>query len=85
MGQHREMLNQVLELFEIMPEYDLNVMKPGQNIFDVTTGIFNEIKIILKDFRPDIVLVYGDTITMFSTTLAAYYEQTPVGYVNPKD
>ena len=80
-GQHREMLDQVLDLFEIIPEYDLNIMKEGQDLYDVTTGILNNIKTVLREFKPDIVLVHGDTTTTFVTTLAAYYEQIPVGHV----
>lgn len=80
-GQHREMLDQVLELFEISPEYDLNIMTQGQDLYDVTTGILNNIKTVLRQFKPDIVLVHGDTTTAFATTLAAYYEQIPVGHV----
>jgi len=80
-AQHREMLDQVLDLFEITPEYDLNIMKPGQDLYDVTTGILNNIKTVLRDFKPDIVLVHGDTTTTFATTLGAFYEQIPVGHV----
>jgi UDP-N-acetylglucosamine 2-epimerase (non-hydrolysing) len=80
-AQHREMLDQVLDLFEITPEFDLNIMKPGQDLYDVTTGILNSIKTVLRDFKPDIVLVHGDTTTTFATSLAAFYEQIPVGHV----
>ena len=80
-GQHREMLDQVLDLFEIIPDYDLNIMKGSQDLFDITTGILNNIKKVLRDFKPDIVLVHGDTATTFTTSLAAYYEQIPVGHV----
>lgn len=80
-GQHREMLDQVLSLFELVPDYDLNIMKPGQDLTDVTTGILQGMKEVLREARPDVVLVHGDTATTFATTLAAYYEQIPVGHV----
>ncbi|WP_285259516.1 non-hydrolyzing UDP-N-acetylglucosamine 2-epimerase [Halopseudomonas bauzanensis] len=80
-GQHREMLDQVLDLFELKPDYDLNIMKPGQDLTDVTTGILQGLKSVLAEFKPDIVLVHGDTATTFAATLAAYYQQIPVGHV----
>jgi len=80
-AQHREMLDQVLELFEIVPDYDLNLMKPGQDLTDITCGILQGLKPILDEFEPDYVLVHGDTATTFSTTLAAYYQQIKVGHV----
>lgn len=80
-AQHREMLDQVLELFQIKPEYDLNLMKPGQTLTDITASILLNLKPILQEFRPDYVLVHGDTATTFATTLAAFYEQIPVGHV----
>lgn len=80
-AQHREMLDQVLGLFEIKPEYDLNIMKPGQDLTDVTTNILQGIKPILAEFKPDVVLVHGDTATTFATSLAAYYQQISVGHV----
>lgn len=80
-AQHREMLDQVLELFELKPEYDLNIMKPGQDLNDVTCGILQGLKPVLEEFKPDIVLVHGDTATTFATTLACYYQQIPVGHV----
>ena len=80
-AQHREMLDQVLSLFEITPDYDLNLMKPGQTLSDVTSGILKGIKSVLEDFKPDVVLVHGDTATTFATALAAYYKQIPVGHV----
>ncbi|QJD72150.1 non-hydrolyzing UDP-N-acetylglucosamine 2-epimerase [Marinobacterium sp. LSUCC0821] len=80
-AQHREMLDQVLDLFEIKPEYDLNLMRPGQTLSDVTSGILKGMESVLDDFRPDVVLVHGDTATTFSTALAAYYKQIPVGHV----
>ncbi|MDP2564042.1 non-hydrolyzing UDP-N-acetylglucosamine 2-epimerase [Pseudoalteromonas marina] len=80
-AQHREMLDQVLELFEIVPEYDLNIMRPGQNLYDVTTNILLGLKPILEEFNPDLVLVHGDTSTTLSASLAAFYQQIPVGHV----
>ncbi|WP_353738390.1 UDP-N-acetylglucosamine 2-epimerase (non-hydrolyzing) [Porticoccus sp. W117] len=80
-AQHREMLDQVLELFEIIPDYDLDIMKPGQSLFDVTSGILTSIKPVLEDFEPDIVLVHGDTTTTLSVSLAAFYMRIPVGHV----
>jgi len=80
-AQHREMLDQVLGLFEITPEYDLNLMKPGQTLSDVTSGILKGMESVLDDFKPDVVLVHGDTATTFATALAAYYKQIPVGHV----
>lgn len=80
-GQHRQMLDQVLELFAIQPDYDLAIMKPGQDLTDVTTAILQGLKPILQEFKPDIVLVHGDTATTFATSLAAYYQQIAVGHV----
>jgi len=80
-AQHREMLDQVLELFEITPDYDLDLMKAGQTLNDVTARIILELKPVLKEFEPDIVLVHGDTATTFAASLAAYYEQIEVGHV----
>lgn len=80
-AQHREMLDQVLDLFEIVPDYDLNVMKPGQDLYDVTSNVLLGMRSVLSDFKPDIVLVHGDTATTFATSLAAYYQQIPVGHV----
>lgn len=80
-AQHREMLDQVLSLFEITPDYDLNIMKPGQSLNDVTTAILTGMKPVLDDFKPDVVLVHGDTATTFATALVAYYQQIPVGHV----
>ena len=80
-AQHREMLDQVLGLFEITPDYDLNIMKPGQSLNDVTTAILTGMKPVLDEFKPDVVLVHGDTATTFATALAAYYQQIPVGHV----
>src|SRR5690554_6614437 len=80
-GQHREMLDQVLDLFELKPDHDLKIMKPGQDLTDVTTSILQGMKGVLAEVKPDIVLVHGDTATTFATTLAAYYQQIPVGHV----
>lgn len=80
-GQHREMLDQVLGLFNITPDFDLNIMKPGQDLTDVTTAILQGLKSVLSEFKPDIVLVHGDTATTLAASLAAYYQQIPVGHV----
>ena len=80
-AQHREMLDQVLRLFEIEPDYDLNVMKPGQGLTEITAAVLAGLKPVLEDFAPDLVLVHGDTTTTLSATLAAYYQQIPVGHV----
>lgn len=80
-GQHREMLDQVLELFAISPDFDLKIMKPGQDLTDVTTAILQGLKAVLTEFKPDIVLVHGDTATTFAASLAAYYHQIPVAHV----
>jgi UDP-N-acetylglucosamine 2-epimerase (non-hydrolysing) len=80
-AQHRQMLDQVLSLFEIVPDYDLNIMQPGQSLTDVTTGILKGLQPVLADFKPDIVLVHGDTATTLSASLAAYYQQIKVGHV----
>jgi UDP-N-acetylglucosamine 2-epimerase (non-hydrolysing) len=80
-GQHREMLDQVLNLFEIEPEYDLNIMKPGQDLTDVTTAILQGLRPVFADFKPDRILVHGDTATSFAATLAAYYHRIAVGHV----
>lgn len=80
-AQHREMLDQVLELFEIEPEYDLDIMKPKQTLNDITAKILTELKPILSEFQPDIVLVHGDTATTFAASLAAYYQQITIGHI----
>ncbi len=80
-AQHREMLDQVTELFEITPDYDLDLMKAGQTLNDVTSGILLKLKPILTEFKPDVVLVHGDTATTLAASLAAYYEQVAVGHV----
>lgn len=80
-GQHRQMLDQVLSAFEVMPDYDLSIMAHGQTLFDITTNILNRIKVVLEEVRPDVVLVHGDTSTTFVTALACFYLQIPVGHV----
>lgn len=80
-AQHREMLDQVLGLFDIKPDFDLDIMKPGQDLTDVTTAVLQSLKGVFAKFRPDIVLVHGDTATTFASTLAAYYQQIPVAHV----
>lgn len=80
-AQHREMLDQVLNLFEIVPDYDLNLMSKGQDLTDITTRILNGMREVLYDYQPDLVLVHGDTSTTFATTLSAFYQQIPVGHV----
>jgi UDP-N-acetylglucosamine 2-epimerase (non-hydrolysing) len=80
-AQHREMLDQVLHLFDIVPEHDLNIMKPGQDLFDITGSILSGLKTVFQQERPDLVLVHGDTTTTLATSLAAYYSRIPVGHV----
>ncbi|MBK2238193.1 non-hydrolyzing UDP-N-acetylglucosamine 2-epimerase [Francisella philomiragia] len=80
-GQHRQMLDQILNLFEVVPDYDLNVMKPGQDLYDVTTKILLGMRDVLIDYKPDIVLVHGDTTTTLATSLACFYQQIKVGHV----
>jgi len=80
-AQHREMLDQVLRLFEISPEYDLNIMKPGQDLYDVTANILSGLKLVLNEFKPDIVLVHGDTTTTFAASLAAFYQKVKIGHI----
>ena len=80
-GQHREMLDQVLRLFEITPDYDLNIMKPNQDLYDITSRILLGMRDVLKEVQPDIVLVHGDTTTSMAAALAAFYQQIPVGHV----
>lgn len=80
-GQHRQMLDQVLELFEIKPDYDLNIMKQGQDLFDVTARVLTGMRDVLKESAPDVVLVHGDTTTSTAAALAAFYQQIPVGHV----
>lgn len=80
-GQHREMLDQVLQLFDILPDFDLKIMKPGQDLSDVTSAILSGMKGVFAEFKPDLVLVHGDTATTFAASLAAYYQQIPVAHV----
>lgn len=80
-GQHRQMLDQVLKVFQVTPDYDLSIMKQNQTLFDITVNILNSIKVVLEKVRPDIVLVHGDTSTTFGTALACFYKQIPVGHV----
>ena len=80
-GQHREMLDQVLNLFEIKPHYDLNIMKQGQDLYDVTARVLVGMRDVLKEAQPDVVLVHGDTTTSTAAALAAFYQQIPVGHV----
>jgi UDP-N-acetylglucosamine 2-epimerase (non-hydrolysing) len=80
-AQHREMLDQVLALFHIKPDFDLNIMKPGQDLYDITGQILTGVRRVLREFKPDAVLVHGDTSTTFATALSAFYEQIPVGHV----
>ncbi|WP_017413583.1 non-hydrolyzing UDP-N-acetylglucosamine 2-epimerase [Clostridium tunisiense] len=80
-GQHRQMLDQVLNAFEVVPDYDLSVMKDKQTLFDVTVNILDKMRVILEEVKPDVVLVHGDTSTTFVTSLACFYMQIPVGHV----
>ena len=80
-GQHREMLDQVLQIFEITPDYDLNIMKQGQDLYDVTARVLTGMRDVLKEAQPDVVLVHGDTTTSAASALAAFYQQIPVGHV----
>jgi len=80
-AQHREMLDQVLDIFDIIPDYDLNLMKPGQDLYDITANVLLGIKGVLSDFQPDIVLVHGDTTTTSATSLSAFYQKIKVGHV----
>lgn len=80
-GQHRQMLDMVLETFGVLPDYDLSIMKDKQTLFDVTTNILERIKVVLETEKPDVVLVHGDTSTTFVTALACFYQQIPVGHV----
>ena len=80
-AQHREMLDMVLDTFDIKPDYDLNIMKQGQTLADVTTRALNGLEVVIKEVRPDIVLVHGDTTTTFAGALAAFYNQVAFGHV----
>ena len=80
-GQHREMLDQVLHIFDIQPDYDLNIMRPGQDLYDITARVLTGMREVLKEAQPDVVLVHGDTTTSTAAALAAFYQQIPVGHV----
>ena len=80
-AQHREMLDQVLELFEIIPDYDLDIMKPGQDLYGITSNVLLGMKPVITDFKPDVVFVHGDTSTTFATSLAAFYQQIKVAHI----
>lgn len=80
-AQHRQMLDQVLHLFDIQPDFDLNLMKPGQDLYDITSGVLLGLKPVLAQWQPDAVLVHGDTSTTFAASLAAFYQRIPVGHV----
>lgn len=80
-GQHREMLDQVLDIFDIKPDFDLNIMKPGQDLYDVTSRVLLGMREVLKESNPDVVLVHGDTTTSTAAAMAAFYQQIPVGHV----
>lgn len=80
-GQHREMLDQVLKIFDVIPDYDLNIMKQGQDLYDVTAQVLLKMREVLKEVRPDVVLVHGDTSTSTAAALASFYQQIPVGHV----
>lgn len=80
-GQHREMLRQVLDIFQVTPDYDLDIMKQGQDLYDITTQILLKMKAVLKEEKPDLVLVHGDTTTAYGAALAAFYQQIPIGHV----
>ena len=80
-GQHREMLDQVLKIFEVTPDYDLNIMKQGQDLYDVTARVLTGMRDVFKEYKPDVVLVHGDTTTSTAAALAAFYQQIPVGHV----
>ena len=80
-GQHREMLDQVLRIFEVTPDYDLNIMKQGQDLYDVTARVLTGMRDVFKECKPDVVLVHGDTTTSTAAALAAFYQQIPVGHV----
>lgn len=80
-GQHRQMLDQVLRIFDITPDYDLNIMKQGQDLYDVTARVLTGMRDVLREAKPDVVLVHGDTTTSTAAALAAFYQQIPVGHV----
>ena len=80
-GQHRQMLDQVLSVFSVVPDYDLSIMKDKQSLFDITTNILSGIKSVIEEVKPDVVLVHGDTSTTFASALACFYLLLPVGHV----
>ena len=80
-GQHREMLDQVLDLFQIVPDYDLDIMMPNQDLYDVTSKVLMGMRNVLREAKPDVVLVHGDTTTSMAAALAAFYQQIPVAHV----
>src|SRR5690606_15433412 len=80
-GQHREVLDQVLRLFEIVPNYDLNIMKPGQDLYDITARVLTGLRDVYKESKPDLVFVHGDTTTSMAAALAAFYQQIPVAHI----
>lgn len=80
-GQHREMLDQVLRIFDVQPDYDLNIMQKGQDLYDITARVLTGMRVVLKEVHPDVVLVHGDTTTSTAAALAAFYQQIPVGHV----
>ena len=80
-GQHREMLDQVLNLFNVKQDYDLNIMKRGQSLENITSSIIKKLKIIITEFNPDLVLVHGDTSTTFATALSCYYNKITLGHI----
>jgi UDP-N-acetylglucosamine 2-epimerase (non-hydrolysing) len=80
-GQHREMLDQVLRLFEIVPDYDLNIMKDGQDLYDITAKVLLGMRDVIKEVQPDVVFVHGDTTTSMASALAAFYQQIPVAHI----
>ena len=80
-GQHREMLDQVLQIFDVKPDYDLNIMKQGQDLYDITARVLIGMRDVFRECKPDVVLVHGDTTTSTASALAAFYQQIPVGHV----
>ena len=80
-GQHRQMLDMVLDTFGVVPDYDLSIMKAKQTLFDITANILTKIGEVLEEVKPDVVLVHGDTSTTFATALACFYKQIPIGHV----
>ena len=80
-GQHREMLDQVLHIFDVTPDYDLNIMQQGQDLYDITARVLIGLRDVLKEVKPDVVLVHGDTTTSMAAAMAAFYQQIPVGHV----